>query len=266
MTTYALSDLLRALKELHPEPPRLVFVHSSLFRLGLLQGATPTAIPELIFETLREHLGHRATICVPTFNFGFCRGEFFDRASTPSRQMGALAEFVRTLPHARRSAHPMQSIAAVGPLAAALTAPDTAGAFERGSSFDTLIEYDARVLTLGCGLERVSLVHWAEERVGVPYRAWKSFQAPYRSAGVARLRTYRMYARDLSLGLQSNIAPLTHALHRDRQLGERRVGASTLISVSSRDFVNQAIGLLEANPWALVTHRGTDGSLPRSSL
>ncbi|TXD39729.1 hypothetical protein FRC96_06500 [Lujinxingia vulgaris] len=261
MATYALTDLLRALRALHKEPPRLVFMHSSLFQLGLLQGATPAAIPELIYETLREHLGPQATIAVPTFNFGFCRGELFDRTSTPSRQMGALAEFVRTLPHARRSAHPMQSIAAVGPLAAALTAPDTAGAFERGGSFDTLIEYDAQILTLGCGLERVSLVHWAEERVGVPYRAWKSFCAPYRSAGVARMRTYRMYARDLSLGLQANITPLTAALTHNRQLHHHRLGASQLTSVSSRDFVNTAIALLEANPWALVTHSGTDGSL-----
>nr|BFE70126.1 hypothetical protein GCM10020092_034270 [Actinoplanes digitatis] len=42
----------------------------------------------------------------------------FDAASTESYEMGALAEYVRELPGAVRSAHPQTSFAAVGPRAA----------------------------------------------------------------------------------------------------------------------------------------------------
>lgn len=46
----------------------------------------------------------------------------FDPATTPSRIMGAISEYFRTLPGISRSAHPAQSWAALGPLAEQITA------------------------------------------------------------------------------------------------------------------------------------------------
>ena len=89
----------------------------------------------------------------------------FDPATTPSKGMGGFSEFVRTLPGARRSPHPMQSVAAIGPLADVICKTDTASSFDPGGPFSILLECGARGLLLGAPMQSFSLVHLAEERL-----------------------------------------------------------------------------------------------------
>ncbi len=74
----------------------------------------------MYLEAILEVIGPEGTLIVPTFNFGFAKGEPYDPLTTPSVGMGAFSEFVRRLPGALRTSHPMQSIAVVGRWAADL--------------------------------------------------------------------------------------------------------------------------------------------------
>ena len=230
----------------------VVMVHSALIALGRIEGRPIDAIPEHIFEVLREHFGPKTTIVVPTFNFDFCQGMEFNRQYTPAQNMGAFSEYLRRRPEARRSPHPMQSLAAVGPLAKEITERDTDGAFDIGSSFDALIAVDAHLLMLGCGINAVSLAHWAEQHVGVPYRYWKEFCAPYRDGAWVGRRTYRMYVRDLSLEPSVELFKIGHILRRRSELRRFSLGAGTVESCGVRHFVSAAVQLLQQDRRALI--------------
>lgn len=89
----------------------------------------------------------------------------FDPLTTPSSGMGALAEGVRTLSGACRSAHPQTSFAAIGQQADILTAVhDLDCHLGPRSPMGALHEADARVLLLGVGYSVCTTFHLAEYR------------------------------------------------------------------------------------------------------
>ncbi len=230
----------------------VVFVHSALFALGPIKGVAMNEIPRRIYDAIRRRLGPKGTIVVPTFNFDFCKGERFDRQQTPSKGMGAFSEYIRCLPDALRSPHPMQSLAAVGALADDLAHRDTPGAFDSGSSFDALIELDALILMLGCGINAVSMVHFAEEKAGVPYRYHKEFSAPYRDGDRIDRRTYRMYVRDLELDPEVRVEPVGRVLRRRGELRRLALGGGAVEACRTRHFASASILLLQRDPRALI--------------
>lgn len=252
MTHYRLQDLPDALIDVGLTRGSLTFVHSALFALGRPKSCPLDAIPARIYDQIRQVIGPQGTIAVPTFNFDFCRQIPFDRQKTPSKKMGSFSEFIRTHPDAYRSSHPLQSIAAIGPLAKELTANDTAGAFESGSSFDQLIELDAQILLLGCGFEPISLVHWAEEQARVPYRFWKEFTGLYRDQGLEETRTYRLFARRLDQNPTVRLDPIRAILLERRELISRPFGAAFIERCQARHFALAAMELLLGNPQALI--------------
>jgi aminoglycoside 3-N-acetyltransferase len=90
----------------------------------------------------------------------------FDPASTPSAGMGAFAEYVRTRPGARRSAHPQSSFAALGPNAAACTSGhDPECHLGERSPLRWLYDVGAAILLLGVGYAVCTAFHLAEYRV-----------------------------------------------------------------------------------------------------
>lgn len=94
----------------------------------------------------------------------------FDRqASRAVRMNGIIAEFVRTMPGAHRSANPGASVAAVGKLAEWITAdhPQDYG-YGEGSPFAKLVEQGGRVLMVGAPWDTITLVHHADHLASLP--------------------------------------------------------------------------------------------------
>lgn len=95
--------------------------------------------------------------------------EPFDPDTSPSHEMGLLAEDVRTQPQALRSRHPHTSFTALGPGAAALTAiHDLDCHLGERSPVAALYEADAVVLMIGVGYDHCTTFHLAEYRMRPP--------------------------------------------------------------------------------------------------
>lgn len=89
----------------------------------------------------------------------------FDPSSTPSSSMGILAEYVRTMPGAVRSAHPQSSFAAVGDRGSDLMrVHDLDCHLGERSPLGALYEAHASVLHLGTSYEVSTIFHLAEYR------------------------------------------------------------------------------------------------------
>jgi aminoglycoside 3-N-acetyltransferase len=162
-------------------PGMHVIVHSSLSSLGRVHGGAAT-----VTESLRRAVGPEGTLIVPAFTpqvadpVPDCRG-VPDAASRARREavrtftpelaspMGAVAEAVRTLPGAVRSAHPQASVAAVGARAREIVADQPLNfAVGRASPFARLAALGGSILLVGVGHNRNSFLHHAESLTAEP--------------------------------------------------------------------------------------------------
>jgi len=232
-----------------------LLVHSAVQFLGLPVGGL-----QIYLDALLETIGLQGTLVVPTFNFDFTQGVPYDPAQTPSRDMGALSEFVRLQPQARRSLHPMQSIAAIGCYAEDLTARDTPSAFGSGSAFERMLELDFKLLLLGANERAVSVFHYCEQRCQVPYRYWKEFRGQVRTAAGWQTRAYQLYVRhqivqgERRLQPELTLDPVVEWMQAHRQWHSLPLNYGSLTTCQLRDFVAAVERFLTEDPWSLVTN------------
>ena len=195
------------------------------------------------------------TLAVPAFNFAFARGEPYDPQATPSQGMGAFSEYVRQLPQARRTPHPMQSLAVAGRHAADLAGRDTPSAFDPGSTFERMLALDFKLLLLGADVQAVSMLHYSEQRANVPYRFWKDFTGQVRTGQGWETRTYRMFVRDLEMDARLDLHPVQELLQSRQQWSSLPLNYGRLCLCRLSDFVAAVDEFLETDPWSLVTNR-----------
>jgi aminoglycoside 3-N-acetyltransferase len=184
-----------------------LLVHASLSSLGFVPGGA-----QAVVEALTAAVGPAGLVAAPAFTthlsepatwrrppvprkwFEAIRSGMtpFDPQRSPSRQMGAVSEQIRTTPGALRSAHPHVSFAVLGVRAREIVEPHPLEAWlGDGSPLQRLYEFDAKVLFLGTGYRTCSTFHLAEHRAGVlrfvrsgapvlvnDVRHWVAFDAP----------------------------------------------------------------------------------------
>lgn len=184
--------MVRDLLRLGLERGDCVLVHSSLRRVGAVEGGAETLVDAFV-----EVLGPGGTLVVYTQTPGnsdpsrwhATRGYTvpeeawpqeraamppFRPDSTPSEGVGVLSEIVRRRPGALRSTHPQSSFAALGADAAYITA-DHAPDCHLGedSPLAKLEKLNAEALLLGVGYDVCTAFHLAEYRVpGRPRRTY----------------------------------------------------------------------------------------------
>jgi aminoglycoside 3-N-acetyltransferase len=94
---------------------------------------------------------------------------FDQHASRAVRMNGIIAEFVRTMPGARRSANPGASVAAIGKLADWITADHRLDyGFDKDTPISKLVEVGGRVLMVGAPWDTMTLVHHADHLADIP--------------------------------------------------------------------------------------------------
>jgi aminoglycoside 3-N-acetyltransferase len=227
-----------------------LLVHSAVQYLGRPQGGVG-----MYLEAIQALIGPAGTLVVPTFNFGFARGERYDPHTTPSQGMGAFSEYVRQLPQARRTWHPMQSVAVVGRYADDLAGRDTLSAFDPGSAFERMLELDFKLLLLGADSRATSMFHYCEQRADVPYRYWKDFTGEVNTLQGWQTRTYRMFVRDLELNPQLTLDPVVADLQARGEWISTPLNYGQVTVCRLRKFVAAADRVLADDPWSLVLNR-----------
>jgi aminoglycoside 3-N-acetyltransferase len=139
-----------------------------------------------------------------------------------------------------------------------LCSRDTSSAFDPGSAFERMVELDFKLLLLGADVRFTSLVHYPEQRTKVPYRYWKEFTGQVRQIGKPpEVRTYYMFARDLTLDPDVNCAPVQELLLERGLWSSVRLNYGKVEACRFRDFVTVEEELLEKDSWVLVTNRPT---------
>lgn len=227
-----------------------LLVHAAIQYLG-----RPVGGVGMYLDAIQAVIGTRGTIAVPTFNFAFAKGEPYDPGETPSQGMGVFSEHIREHPGARRTLHPMQSLAVIGHFSEDLADRDTLSAFDPGSAFERLLDLDFKLLLLGAHVSAVSIFHYSEQRNQVPYRYWKDFAGQVRTPDGWQKRTYRMFVRLQDPEPILTADPVQDLLQARGQWQSRPLNYGSLAACRLVDFVAAVDHFLSNDPWSLVTNR-----------
>lgn len=133
-----------------------VMVHSSLAKIGFVEGG-----PDTVVEALLEAVGPEGTVLVPSFNHR--AAEVFNPMTTPTTN-GSVPDALWRRTDAERSTHATHAVAAVGRRAAMYCGQDH---FERGiwspeSPIGRLVHGEGYLLSLGVSHDSTTAYHVAE--------------------------------------------------------------------------------------------------------
>ncbi|MGK5093071.1 AAC(3) family N-acetyltransferase [Deltaproteobacteria bacterium TL4] len=242
MKHYSLNTLKQAFHATGLSKGDVVMVHSALFLLGAIEGVAFKAIPYWILETLRECLGPEGTIVVPAFRYDY---EFFMGLRLP---MGPLSEYLQTLDNCQKSTHPIHRVAAIGKLAVEICSADTLSGFDEKGPFGVMLKNKAKILLLGASMDSISLVHFAEERVTVPYRYWKDFPVSNDTKEPMPEKIFKMYVRDLKTYPKLYLSKIEDWLIKGNQIQQFPVGGGKIKVCQFTDYLNTVIPQIQQHP------------------
>lgn len=254
MKRYKIQDFSRSFNELKLLRGDVLLVHNSLLNFGIPEDIQIQNLSAAIFEELKLKIGDEGTITVPTFNFDFCNGITFNKQMTPSKNMGVFSEFIRKLPDAKRSYHPTQSLTAFGLKADFITEKDTLSSFEYDGAFDRLKQLNGKILLLGADFNSVSMIHWVEERLKVPYRYWKTFDGYYHNDNQTLKKSYKMFVRSLNIDAKLKLYSIEDELKKNNKILESKVGSGMIKIFSINDFIYIAEKFIKKNPYFFVSN------------
>ncbi len=227
-----------------------VLMHSSLSKLGHVEGGAPTVIHALLHA-----VGPEGTVLVPTLT-----GTQKDSPKNPPRfnvrttpcWTGRIPETLRRWPGAVRSLGPTHSVAAVGPDAHYLLAghEDCRTPCGTGSPYVKLAEVGGKIVFLGVTLDANTTFHSAEELAGVPYH----LQPTLTRCHIVD-QTGRGLQRDCVLhywGYPRRFGEMEEVLLEKGILKRGVIGAARTLVVESRPMLDFMVDLLTRDAWYLV--------------
>lgn len=264
MKTTTREELVADLTALGLRSDDAAMMHASLSQLGWVEGGAPTVV-----EAVIEAMGPGGTLLTPAFTAGLwndalvmpdCRDDC-PRDLCPSKHPsheGAIPNAALARVGRLRSCHPTHSWVGNGPKAAAMLkghrdSPTFCGP---GNPFEALVEADGCLLTLGVGVDRITLWHYFED-------VW---QLPY-------LGTVHPAERHVShctdgRRIQYEFPDLMQEVVRECGiLHERRVGQGMGGLIRARTFRDFLATILTDDPYCLVVRPAdrTDGDLARDA-
>lgn len=165
-------QLIDDLKKIGIKKGDSILVHSSLSKIGFVEGGAETVV-DALFETV----GVEGTLLFPTFpakgrNKTYLEEHSsFDLNATPS-QMGSITEYFRNLAGTLRSFHPTDPVAAKGPLAEYYTNSHFGQLtpYNEFSPFRKLCDKGGKILMLGTTLNGACTnLHTLEDAVNFKF-------------------------------------------------------------------------------------------------
>ena len=171
-------------------------------------------------------------------------------ASRAARGNGALAEFLRTWPGARRSGNPGASVAALGARAEQLTADHPLDyGYGVGSPLAKLVAAGGKVVLVGAPLDTITLLHHAEHLAQVPDKRVIRYEVPLAVGdGSVQWRMVEEFdtADPVVAGLENDyFATILTAFLAGGQGAEGRVGAAPSVLVEAAAVTDFAVHWLQ---------------------
>lgn len=230
----------------------LVLMHSSLKSFGYVEGGA-----DAVIDGVLEALGQEGTLVVPTLTFaGFEQSRpYFDARSQPS-ETGAITEQLRRRTGARRSLHPLSSVAAIGKEAERITGRHGQTPCGPESPYTFVADHPrGYTLFVGAGFGSNSLFHVAEERVAPEYLTYDVEPDVHVTdmEGTTSVGPFKRYAC-ARLGIRRYLQKIEAPFYEAGAVSEVRIGASQVRLLPAAANVYQSAKMLRERPEWILTH------------
>lgn len=253
-------DLIMDIRALGVVAGDVIFVHSSLSRMGYLEGG-----PDALIDALIEVLGEEGTLLMPAFTIlngsmkntlelGVCFDYKQSRVS-----VGAIPERFRKRTGVLRSLHPTHSVAAVGKLAHWITEghENAETIFGRGTPLHKFLEVNGKILGIGVDMGPVTFYHVIEDVVNnFPIEVYFSeeFEVEFIDRdGNIKTMSIRPHDPDVAktrIGGRGNIwikEFLTKTFHQKSMLSEGYIGEAKSWIINAADIFDTQVELMESS-------------------
>jgi aminoglycoside 3-N-acetyltransferase len=208
-------------------------------------------INHLISELL-NYFKDKGTLLVPAFSYSFTEGKDYSVKDSNST-VGLFSEKFRNYEGIVRSEHPIFSMSLFGKNKEKYLNTKNDDCFGPGTCFDMLHSENAKIVCLGCSLDRATFVHYSEQANRVSYRYFKDFKGKITNIKNERYEmTTRYFVRDTSIMSSCSLGSLiTRAQKKDKIIVES-FGRFPLTIISCNDFNEIASELIAENKFSLI--------------
>lgn len=246
-SSYSAQDLAYAYRQLGVRAGETLFVTSDLGRLRNFERPDRATALDAHVRALEEAVGPTGTIVFPAASLNLCNTDIvFHLDTTPSYHVGALSEYVRTLPGSLRSFHPFVSYSARGKRAVFITSSTSRYAFGVASPMARMLDLNATCISIGLHPRwTCTTVHHIEQVMNVPYRYTKEFIHPVeREEGVTREPFYmHVLYRDSDVKRSAN-KRIFERLEKTDLLRSVDVGRGQIWAYSMQRFADLTIQMM----------------------
>ena len=243
-------DLFGALKSVGLKPTDTVLIHGNAGVAAQLSGNCDEAKMKKLVGAVVEYFSV-GTIIVPAFTYSASRGRVFIPEKTMS-EVGMFSEYFRKYPGVQRSLHSMFSVSCIGRYANNYLNTNIYDCFGADSVFDLLFRENAKMLFVGCDLDKATFVHYVEQAFQVPYRYNKLFKARIETSQRVLKYEVNCYVRDLELDPRLDLTNFQRLAGESEKLIVGNIGRFPLKQISAQDFYDLGIFMLKEDPFALV--------------
>ena len=203
-----------------------------------------------IYKILKKKNG---TLIIPTFTYSFCEKKKFDIKKSKSA-VGKITEIIRKKLAMKRTDDPIFSFALKGSFNQKyLKSGKTC--FGKGSVFEYIFKKNALIGCLGCNLDRVTFIHYVEQKSKVKYRYFKNFSGHIVKNNKTIQKSINYFVGDLKLDYHIETSSLKRKLEIKNKILKIPFGRTLNYFVRARDFFHSCEEGLSKNKFFLIKQR-----------
>ncbi|OGD63350.1 hypothetical protein A2160_02595 [Candidatus Beckwithbacteria bacterium RBG_13_42_9] len=246
------SDFTKALKAVGVNLGDIVFIHSDIV-FGKIYSLNGQLLLKNLINSIKESVGDKGTIIMPTFTYSFCKKEPYDRQRSKST-VGSLTEYFRRQDGVSRTIHPIFSAAIWGSHKRFLLKIGK-DSFDRNSIFGKLHRLKGKILFFGADFQACTFIHYIEQEHGVAYRYMKTFKGIIKNNGRKYKDEYTYFVRYLNRKVTTNLSRLERYLLEKNLMRAVKIDSKRLLMIKSDVLFNEGYQLLNKDIYYFLKNK-----------
>ena len=258
--------LRKALKALKLDEVENILVFADLGKIGyFIDKLDRDEICREFYDAILDVFGAHVTLIVPTYTTQVGRhGEAFELESTKC-VTGLFPEYIRNLPEAVRSLHPLHSFCSIGRNASKFCCNNSLNNFGYGSPLSRLHLEGGHILSIGLPAGYcLAIAHYVETMFAVPYVYNKLLECEVIKGAEPISADFTATVRYLELEYSLEFSAWIKELNKTGSIKGVELGRHSIFAVAFKSAFDCAAVNLIKNPYFLINQKPkfTPGKLP----